>query len=1143
MTARDSLKGFWFLIATQSQGAFSDNAYKNIVTLVAVSTAVTPQQEGQRISLAGALFILPFLLFSMYGGFLADRFSKRSVTIYTKVAEVAIMLLATLELSRGHLTLAMGLLFLTGSQAAFFGPTKYGILPELLPEKRLSWGNGILEMTTFLSIILGTVAGAILVEHLRGRLYLAGLILVVLALAGTATSLGIGRLPAANPAARFRWNFIEEVWRYVTEARKDRVLWLAVAGGAYFWFLGFLFQINIVLYGKNSLSLQEGHIGYLLSAVALGIGLGSYAAGYLSGNKIEYGLIPLGSIGITVFSLVLGLVQWDFWWSVGLLALVGFSAGFFIVPLNALVQQRPDPSIKGGMIAMANLMTFVGMLGAAGLFWVLTVPLRIAPRYVFLIGGGLTVVATTYVSILLPDSLLRLVLWILTHTVYRIRVVGRDNIPERGGALFVSNHMSFVDALLLIASTDRFIRFLMEKDIYDRRFVRPFAKVMRAIPISGQRGPRALIYALREASRSIQAGDVVCIFAEGQITRTGQLLPFRKGFERIMKNVDAPIVPVNLDRVWGSIFSFDKGRFFWKLPTRIPYPVTVTYGTPLAGQSPSEVVRQKVQELATEAFVFRKADQAQLQEAFVRQAHRHPWRFAVADGMTPRVNYLGLLLRSVFLARLLKRRWREQKMIGLLLPPSVAGAAANIAVLLAGKVPVNLNYTVSESILESCISQCQITTVLTSRQFLEKAKLPAPSGAVLMEDFAQYKTFGRMLVAFLQSLLLPASFLERWLGAAGAKDVDQLATVIFSSGSTGDPKGVMLSHHNIYSNLDGMAQVFAISARDRIMGVLPFFHSFGFTGTLWFPFVKGMGAIYHPNPLDARTIGALVGRYRATILLATPTFLQGYIRRCNPEDFGSLQFVMVGAEKLTDRVATAFEEKFGIRPMEGYGCTECSPIVSVNVRDFRAAGFYQVGQKRGRIGHPLPGVSVRIVDPETLQPLPAGSVGLLLVKGPNVMLGYLNRPDKTAEVLQDGWYVTGDLAMLDVDGFLTITDRLSRFSKIGGEMVPHLKVEEALNQLLGATETVVAVTGVPDERKGERLVVLHTLSDERLKDLQSRLAGSGLANLWIPRPNSYFRVEKIPLLGTGKMDLRAIREQALHHAKVQSGQVPEQVVE
>ena len=325
----------------------------------------------------------------------------------------------------------------------------------------------------------------------------------------------------------------------------------------------------------------------------------------MSGNKIEYGLIPLGSIGITLFSLVLGLGRWDFWHSVTLLAVIGFSAGFFIVPLNALVQQRPDPSIKGGMIAMANLMTFVGMLVAAGLFWVLSVPLQLVPHQVFLIGGALTLVATTYVSLLLPDSLLRLVLWILTHSLYRIRVVGRDHIPEKGGALFVSNHMSFVDALLPIASTDRFIRFLMEKDIYERRFVRPFARVMRAIPISGQGGPRALIYALREASRSIQAGDVVCIFAEGQITRTGQLLPFRKGFERIMKNVEAPIVPVNLDRVWGSIFSFDKGRFFWKLPARIPYPVTVTYGAPLAASLLLGWCA-KVQELATDAFVFRK---------------------------------------------------------------------------------------------------------------------------------------------------------------------------------------------------------------------------------------------------------------------------------------------------------------------------------------------------------------------------------------------------------------------------------------------------------------------------------------------------------------------------------------------------------
>ena len=342
----------------------------------------------------------------------------------------------------------------------------------------------------------------------------------------------------------------------------------------------------------------------------------------------------------------------------------------------------------------------------------------------------------------------------------------------------------------------------------------------------------------------------------------------------------------------------------------------------------------------------------------------------------------------------------------------------------------------------------------------------------------------------------------------------------------------MLSHHNIRSNLDGMSQVFTVTRQDRILGILPFFHSFGFTGTLWLPLVTGMGAVYHPNPLDSRVIGGLAAKFRATILLATPTFLQGYVRRCNPEDFGSLRYVMVGAEKLSDRLSAAFEDRFGIRPMEGYGCTECSPIVTVNVRDFRAPGFYQVGQKRGRIGHPLPGISVRIVDPDTEAPLLVGTAGLLLIKGPNIMQGYLNRPEKTAEVLKDGWYTTGDLASLDSDGFLTITDRLSRFSKIGGEMVPHVKVEEALQSLLGSPETQFAVTGVPDERKGERLVVLHTLPEEKLKEVQTGLAGSGLPNLWVPRPNAFFKVEKIPVLGTGKLDLRAIREQAVALAAV-----------
>jgi acyl-[acyl-carrier-protein]-phospholipid O-acyltransferase/long-chain-fatty-acid--[acyl-carrier-protein] ligase len=454
----------------------------------------------------------------------------------------------------------------------------------------------------------------------------------------------------------------------------------------------------------------------------------------------------------------------------------------------------------------------------------------------------------------------------------------------------------------------------------------------------------------------------------------------------------------------------------------------------------------------------------------------------------------------------------------------VAGALVNWAALLMGKVPVNLNYTVSNETLASCARQCGLKTVITSREFLERVKLTVPAEAVFIEDIAAKPTAAEKLAALVLAWTLPARLLERAVGRRKKVTLDDLATVIFSSGSTGDPKGVMLTHYNVAANVQQLGQTFAFDGGDRVLGILPFFHSFGFTGALVLPSVLGTGVVYHPSPLDARAIGALTGQYGVTFLLATPTFLQMYMRGCSPEDFGSLRFVMTGAEKLPERLAQAFEDRFGIRPLEGYGCTECAPAVTVNTRDFRAAGFRQVGAKRGSIGHPLPGVSVRIVDPDTLKPVPTGQPGLMLVRGPNVMLGYLGRPEKTAEVLRDDWYVTGDIATEDEDGFIQITDRLSRFSKIGGEMVPHVKVEEKLHELAGVTEQTFVVTGVPDEKKGERLVVLHTLPDDKLQAVLDKLPQASLPNLWVPRANQFFRIETLPHLGTGKLDLRKIRE-------------------
>jgi acyl-[acyl-carrier-protein]-phospholipid O-acyltransferase/long-chain-fatty-acid--[acyl-carrier-protein] ligase len=825
--------------------------------------------------------------------------------------------------------------------------------------------------------------------------------------------------------------------------------------------------------------------------------------------------------------------------------MLGFWAGFFAVPVNALIQHEPEEENKGGIIAAANLLSFVGIAISSVVYLVFTKYVHLDPRGVIIAASSITAISTAYVLYLLPEWFGRLILFFATRTVYRVHVIGRDNFPEKGGALLVCNHMSFVDAALLVAATDRPIRFIMHRDIYDHPVVKPFAKMVRAIPISSEQHPRELLQSLHVAGDALRGGEIVCIFAEGQITRTGQLLPFRRGLERIMKGVDVPIIPVNLDGVWGSIFSFERGRFVWKVPQRIPYGVTVSFGEAMASDSTAIAIRAAVQELHAEAFEQRKPHMKTLDRAFVEAARQRPWQFFMADGKTPQVSFGSALTKTVYIARRLRAQIGEQPMVGLLLPPSVGGALTNYALMLRGRVPVNLNYTSSNEVIASCAGQCAIDTVITSKAFLERFPgMEVPGRTVLLEDVLRAPRLTERLAALALAWLLPAGLLKRVLGATQVKPIadyaatatknavakmdpmDQLATVIFSSGSTGDPKGVMLTHYNVMSNIGQVSQVFMLGGRDKVLGILPFFHSFGFTAGLWLPAVQGVGVVFHPNPLDAQVIGGLVQKYKVTFLVATPTFLQGYMRRCTPENFGSLQYVLVGAEKLQERVALAFEDQFGIRPLEGYGCTECSPVVTVNGRDFRAPGFHQVAARRGKIGHPLPGVCVRVVDIETGLPVAPGTQGMLLVKGPNVMRGYLGKPEKTAEVLRDGWYTTGDIATMEEDGFLTITDRLSRFSKIGGEMVPHIRIEEKLQELSEVSEQVFAVTSVADEKKGERLLVVHTLGNDALQKTIEKFAQCDLPTLWKPKANQFLRVDSIPVLGTGKVDLRGVKNLA-----------------
>jgi acyl-[acyl-carrier-protein]-phospholipid O-acyltransferase/long-chain-fatty-acid--[acyl-carrier-protein] ligase len=509
---------------------------------------------------------------------------------------------------------------------------------------------------------------------------------------------------------------------------------------------------------------------------------------------------------------------------------------------------------------------------------------------------------------------------------------------------------------------------------------------------------------------------------------------------------------------------------------------------------------------------------------FLKTAKRNLFSFCMADSMGKRMTFGQALAAGLLFSKWIEKNRPEDKMMGLLLPSTTGGALANLGVSLSGKVPVNLNFTSGKEAMDYALAQCGIKTILTSKVFLHKAGLEPMEGMVYLEDLLREFSPLQKALAALEAFLTPSWLIRKTRGFKNQKPED-LATVIFSSGSTGTPKGVMLSHYNILSNLEACEQLFWVVKKDRIMGVLPFFHSFGFMGTLWFPLVAGFGAVYHPNPVDAKTIGDLVFKYKATILISTPTFYSAYIRKCPAEQFATLRFAVVGAEKLRATIASEYKEKYGRDLMEGYGCTEMSPVVAVNIPDFENSVSKQKGMKPGTVGQPVPGVAVRIIHAETGEPLPPGEEGLILVKGSNRMMGYLGAPEKMAEVVKDGWYVTGDIGMLDEEGFLHITDRLSRFSKIGGEMVPHLKVEEALHPILG--DYVCAVTSIPDEQKGEKLVVLHTHPQLTPENFWSHLSNTELPKLWVPKKDHYYFVENLPSLGSGKLDLKGVKQKAL----------------
>ena len=774
---------------------------------------------------------------------------------------------------------------------------------------------------------------------------------------------------------------------------RQPVLRLSIIGLATFWSVGQVLLAAFPAYAKEALNVDNTLVLQgILAASGIGIALGSLLASKLSHNRIETGLIPVGAIGVAVGLWCLPLLTTPASQAVNFV-FIGIMGGLFIVPLNALIQFHAADKELGTVLAANNWIQNIAMLG----FLVLTALFALAgvdSHYLLLLIASVAMLGGGYTIFKLPQSLVRFLLSFLLTRRYRVDVHGLQNLPAQGGVLLLGNHISWVDWAMVQIASPRPVRFVMLKSVYQRWYLRWFFKALGCIPIERGSGAEQ---ALADVASQLNAGEVVCLFPEGAISRTGQLGEFRRGYERAcdMANPDVKIVPFYLRGLWGSQFSRSSSKLKEMRNAPLHRSVIVAFGKPL----------RRIFEQATRSWQRAMDELPTLPNAWIQTVKRRPSDLALTDTLGSPLNASQALSASLLLAKRL-RKLNPGQNVGLLLPTSSTGVIANMATLLAGKTVVNLNYTAPQEVLASALSQAEIAVVFTSQRFVKKLE---KSGL----NISQLLTGKQVIyLEHLQSDIGTTERLGTWLA------VRLLPTWL-------------IQHGNLMANIKQTSDVLNTQSDDVVMGSLPLFHVFGFTVTQLLPLIEGLPLICHANPADAPGIAGAVAKHKATLLFSMSSFLSMFVSNSavHPMMLESLRVVVAGAEKLDEDARARFELKFHKPVYEGYGATEVAPVASVNLPDALGVNYQQVqrGSKPGTVGMPLPGTSFKIVKPESFEELPTGEAGMVLISGPQIMQGYLNEPQRTAQAIHemDGqrWYITGDKGFIDEDGFLTLVER------------------------------------------------------------------------------------------------------------------------
>ncbi|MES2997965.1 MAG: acyl-[ACP]--phospholipid O-acyltransferase [Pseudomonadota bacterium] len=1119
------------LFITQFLGAFNDNIFKNGLIVFITYQFVSESKMWQQLSatLAAALFILPFFLFSALAGQLADKLSRKRLIIIIKTLEVFFMGLASLGFYLPSLGLLLITLFFMGVHSTFFGPIKYAVLPDLLKKNELLGGNALIEASTFMAILLGTILGGLLIASHAGIAWIS-IIMLSVSLIGLFASFYVPTTLGANPNLKINFHFIQASFAIINTIKTEKKVFLAILAISWFWLIGATFLTQFPNFTKNVLQANAGVVTFFLGIFTIGLALGSLVCNRLIKQQIGLQWVPVSLWLMSIFTIDLyfasshvpiqdaqilisfsGFFNSITHWRICLDLLgLSISGGIYIVPLYTLIQTDTATEHRARSIAANNIINSLFIV-MASLITILLLKVDVTIIQIFLLLGTINLAIAIIAIFLIPEGFIKpLLRWVLKR-LYDVKLSGFGHYKAAGDrVVIVANHTSFLDVVLLYAFLPDDLLFAINRFTARIWWVRPFlyfAKVFELDPLN----PLAIKALIHEVKRP---GKCV-IFPEGRITTTGALMKLYEGPGLIADHAKANLLPIRLQGAQYTPFSRLRGkvqiRWFPKISISILPPRRFVVDATMSSRKRRQLIGSQLYEIMVE-MLFRSTDYKKTLFQSLLEAkaiHKGPTKILEDITRVP-LNYAQLLTRCFVLGPTINRITGYQETVGLLLPNRVATIVTFFALQAYGRVPALLNYSAGLAQIELACQMAKIRCILTSRKFVELANLfilivrlgEKGLQLVYLEDIKAEIRWQDKLRAGLLSRFPNYYYYKKLKKISNPSDP---AVVLFTSGSEGEPKGVVLSHENIQANLAQMTTQIDFNQKDIFFSALPLFHAFGLTACIILPIYHGIKTFIYPSPLHYRKVPNMIYECNATITFGTDTFLAGYGRYAHPYDFYSIRYVFAGAEKLKEKTRKLWMEKFGIRIFEGYGVTEASPVISVNT---------PMQNKPGTVGNFLPGIRYEI---ESVPHIKGG--GRLLISGPNIMLGYLSS-EQPGEIFppSHGWYDTGDIVEVDADGYLTIKDRAKRFAKISGEMISLTAIENAVYDLW--PDKHHAVLTIPDAKKGEQLILITEYQFATRNALLKFYQENGLSELSLPR-RIYF-IEVMPLLGSGKVNYREV---------------------